>query len=225
MRFNELKKLVRVKKICKGVYHFIFPTTHELARTMLRFQEHYESPKFKDKIFTLKEFKDWYGASTIKPSNKPGFTYYSDWVGFNFPDYIVKSIEENFSNLTEREKLILHYCHFIRDKKFYIVATSSDDNNSVLDHEMAHALYYVNNNYKNKVNALLKDAPKEIDLVHKFLHETGYSQDVFNDEIHAWLCHDVQKLKEVHKVNISPKLYELSDQLHKIYVDTISDLI
>ena len=63
------------------IIHLKFKRKKDLTQTMLRFQEHFESPKFRNKFFSLEEFKAWYITTT--PNNK--FTYYSDWSGFNFP--------------------------------------------------------------------------------------------------------------------------------------------
>ena len=43
---------------------------YTLASAFLRFQEHYESPKFRGEIFSLEEFMDWYAVEV------GNFTYY-----------------------------------------------------------------------------------------------------------------------------------------------------
>ena len=220
MTFDELEKLIRVEKLYKGIYHFKFPTQKEAARTMLRFQEYYESPEFKGKIFSLKEFKEWYSTWRLKPSRGTGFSYYSDWSGFNVPDYVIRSVEDSFKNLTQREKLILHYCSFINDEKFYIIATSDEKNHDELEHEKAHALFYIDDNYRNEVLKFLDSAPKEIYLVHRYLHTIGYSKSVFDDETNAFLCHDPDYIME-RGVNLVC-LQDLIVDLQQLYCKTIS---
>jgi len=76
------------KKISEDIYLLVFKNQIDLTSTLLRFQEHFESPKFKDKIFSHKEFVNWYSKG------KEGFTYFKDWSGFNFPSTNLK----NFKN-------------------------------------------------------------------------------------------------------------------------------
>src|ERR1700677_4556048 len=86
------------------VIHLKFKRKKDLTMTMLRFQEHFESPKFKNKFFSLEEFKAWY--STTTKSKK--FTYYSDFNGFNFPSKTLKAFYAGkFDPLTVDEKQIL----------------------------------------------------------------------------------------------------------------------
>ncbi|MEK7106247.1 MAG: ABC transporter ATP-binding protein, partial [Patescibacteria group bacterium] len=69
----------------RSIYLVEAPTQYALASTFLRFQEHYESPKFRGQFFSLEEFMDWYAEEY------GNFTYYKDWTGFNIPSYILKS--------------------------------------------------------------------------------------------------------------------------------------
>src|SRR5512138_554281 len=66
-------------KIADRIFVVRFDTLYELASTFLRFQEHYESPRFRNRIFSLEEFMDWYAEKT------GAFTYFTDWSGFNVP--------------------------------------------------------------------------------------------------------------------------------------------
>ena len=51
---------VKSEELVKDVFHLAFPSRYLLTSTFLRFQEHYESPHFRGKIFTREEFEDWY---------------------------------------------------------------------------------------------------------------------------------------------------------------------
>jgi len=46
---------VKKKRLLKDIFLLHFKSQHQMASTFLRFQEHYESPKFAGDIFTLKE--------------------------------------------------------------------------------------------------------------------------------------------------------------------------
>jgi len=58
----------------------------------LRFEEYYESPRFKGRIFTFDEYRKWYVKNSPKGKKTGRFTYYSDWSGFNIPSYALKTV-------------------------------------------------------------------------------------------------------------------------------------
>src|SRR5262245_26903475 len=90
-------------KVADAIYLLVFETQYELASTFLRFQEHYESPKFRKKIFSLEEFMDWYGQE-----NKGKFSYFKDWAGFNIPSTEFEPfLEGKFDPLLEKEKRLM----------------------------------------------------------------------------------------------------------------------
>ena len=60
---------IRKQKVAKGIYLLRFRTQYELAATFLRVQEHYESPKFHGRVFSLEQYMDWYAA------DRGNFTY------------------------------------------------------------------------------------------------------------------------------------------------------
>ncbi|MEB3209634.1 MAG: hypothetical protein VKK63_12075, partial [Synechococcus sp.] len=67
----------------------------ELGNTFIRFQEHYESPKFKEQIFTVGQVRSWY-SSTYGAN-----TYEKDWSGYNFPSTVLKPFRDGlFDPLT-----------------------------------------------------------------------------------------------------------------------------
>ena len=65
--------------IGEGIFLVRFDTQYALASTFLRIQEHYESSRFRNRVFTLEEYMDWYAERF------GAFTYYQDWSGFNVP--------------------------------------------------------------------------------------------------------------------------------------------
>lgn len=73
------------KEILPHIFHVNFSSQEELASTFLRFQEHFESPSFKGKIFSLDDYKRWYIKHSPNGQKTGEFTYYSDWSGFNIP--------------------------------------------------------------------------------------------------------------------------------------------
>ena len=49
-----------LKEIKGGIFLVEFDNQYDLAMTFLRYQEFYESPKFKGKRFTIIDFMEWY---------------------------------------------------------------------------------------------------------------------------------------------------------------------
>src|SRR6478736_5772065 len=127
---------MRRRKVADGIYHLQADTNKELALTFMRFQEHYESPKFRNKVFSVGEFKDWYRTEY------GSFSYVADWSGFNIPSYILNPFQAGlFHPLTRAEKALLRLIDKIAHP-FYIIGTSKESPTDV-HHELAHALYHL----------------------------------------------------------------------------------
>lgn len=150
----------------------------ELAESFLRFQEHYESPFWADKIFTIGQYKKWY-------SEKYGAdTYTRDWSGFNFPSKVLVPFKEGlFDPLTKNEKIILNFFKY-RNDNFYIIGSNSND---VLKHELCHALYYTNENYKKNINNLILKNKNKLNKALNYLIKIGYHKKVIFDELQAYV--------------------------------------
>ena len=189
VRMSKLKgilKNVEISKLNKNIYWLKFPNSYLLTSTMLRFEEYYESPEFHDKIFDLEEFMDWYSEKYGK------FSYFEDWAGFNIPGNVLRPfINNSFSFLSRKEQSIVEYFKNIKVENIYIIATLQSEKIGVLKHEIAHALYYTNNNYKNKINSLL--LKENLSEIYIFLEKLGYAKKVFTDESHAYLISDKTK--------------------------------
>ena len=149
---ESLKALGATKrKVAPNVYLVSFEDPHNMCKILLRFAEHYESPKFRNKIFTLKEFKAWY-RTTIK-GNK--FTYYNDWAGFNIPSYAFKAFrEQKFNPLSAKEKLFMNIINNLKEP-FYIIAARKGHKNAI-KHETAHDVL------SDEFNAYIVDGAQDI---------------------------------------------------------------
>src|ERR1043166_6690987 len=87
-------------KISDAIYLLRFETLYELSSTFLRIQEHYESPHFHGRVFTLEQFMDWYAAK----NEKKEFSYFEDWDGFNVPSTAFQPFYDGrFDPLLEKE--------------------------------------------------------------------------------------------------------------------------
>ncbi len=178
--------------IIPHIYLVHFSTGMELTSTFLRFQEHYESPQFGGKIFTRKEYADWY-------REKHGtFSYLTDWDGFNIPSWVlIPFYRGHFKRLTKLEKALLEVfrVHWKSGEQFYIIGTAGDSTEKTLDHEIAHGLYSIRPKYRKAVDNIL-GRRKFLDVRALLVRDGGYAEHVFQDEIHAYLGHSVDYLAE-----------------------------
>jgi hypothetical protein len=155
-------------------------TQEELGRTFMRFQEFYESPNenFRGKIFTCGQVRQWY--STQYGAD----TYHHDWSGFNFPSKVLVPFKQGlFDPLTPEELQLVEYFRYRHDD-FYIIGAQ---NQSVLRHELAHAMYSHNPLYQKRVNSLCDLFKNELRSTSKYILDKGYHKDVINDELQAYI--------------------------------------
>jgi len=184
---------IKKRKITKDIYVLHFENQRDLASTFLRFQEHYESPKFMGKIFTLKEFKDWYK----KVKKKKRFTYYKDWNGFNIPSRILNFFRDGYFNpLSKREKQLLKLFEN-EEEDFYVIAVYGHKKNhhNVLLHEIAHGFFSVDRTYREKVLKIIRKYNLK-KIKEELLKLGGYNKEVLEDEIQAYyvsLHHELKK--------------------------------
>lgn len=181
--------MIKKTEILPKIFLLKFDNNTDLGSTFLRFQEFYESPKFKGKFFTFDEFKKWY----IKDRKMKKFTYCIDWTGFNIPSYILKPfIDGKFDPLSNNEKQFLN---LFKDqtKEFYVIGVSLQSMH-LLDHEIAHGLYYTNKSYKKEIINILKKFDTSI-IRNEIKGTGGYCEEVLDDEVHAWILDIPNELK------------------------------
>lgn len=180
-----------MKKISEnipGIIQVEMDSQLELASTFIRIQEHYESPEFRNKIFTLGQFREWY-------AKKYGsFTYYDDWNGFNIPSSAIRPFRTGmFDPLTEQEIKLLS---LIPDRlePYYVIGFHSGE--SALEHEICHGLYFIDEQYRNEVNKVIIRNMSKLKELEKYLLKIGYCEEVLADEFNAYVCEDSDYLKD-----------------------------
>lgn len=200
-----MKSTKKFKKIGKNVFAVTADTSQELAKLFLRFQENYESPQFKDTAFTLEEFKEWYQTSRGAKT----FTYYTDWGGFNVPGKIINRFIncsefkcENeygeglcFDPLSEDEKWLVKKIVEAKVKGKYYVIGYAKGSSSTLQHETAHAMFYIDHEYRKQVGKILHKNEEVLVDLGKHLLSIGYANSVVEDEKHAYLLSNRAGLK------------------------------
>jgi len=190
---------VKLAEVVPGVLHMQFPSQRLMATTFVRFQEHYESPKYRGKVFTRAEFDAWY-SSQDRPG---GVSYYKYWDGFNIPSRVLKRFQRgDFDPLDPKEQALLRRLSASGDR-FYVIATSGRDvNRRVLRHEVAHGLWYTRPDYRRRAQALLRSV--NLKPVLKMLERLKYHPGVWLDEAHAWLGDEA---RDIRSEGVNPKPY------------------
>lgn len=163
-------------KIGHRIFLVRFDSQYALAATFLRIQEHYESRRFRNRVFSLEDYMDWYAAEY------GAFTYFEDWSGFNVPSAALQPFHDGrFAPLLRKEERLLGL--FERERPPYYVIGIADDVD--LKHELAHALFCTVPAYRREVLAALR--AYDTASLRTRLADAGYHRAVLTDEVHAYL--------------------------------------
>ena len=101
--------------------------------------------------------------------------------------------EKKFNPLAEREKLFLNVIKDIKEP-FYIIV-SPKNNKSTIRHETAHAMFYLNTEYKAKVLKIL--SKMNLRSLKKKLTSYGYCKEVLLDEANAFIVDGEKRINSV----------------------------
>jgi len=179
------EKIIK-SRVAKGIYLLRFKTQYELAATFLRVQEHYESPRFHGRVFSLEQYMDWYAA------RYDNFTYYQDWSGFNVPSTAFQPFYDGkFDPLSEKEKRLLRLFKNLH-QRFYVIGIYDSGAEDSLNHELAHALFFTDAAYRQAVRKAMSG--HDTSALEKQLAKTGYAKHVIPDEVQAYLVAPSRKL-------------------------------
>lgn len=190
----------KIKEIVPKVFLVTIDNPYDLAMTFCRIQEFYESPlkQIKGKDFKKAEFQRLYSMKY----GEGVFTYPIDWAGFNVPCtaiwecYNLSSIETDYDLY---DNVFLDIWDDIEskmlDEKNYYVIGSEPGEDLTIDHELCHAFYFLNKDYKKEVDKITATIPKDtLDYLKNELREKGYCDKVMKDEIQAYLTTDCETI-------------------------------
>lgn len=173
-------------KIAEGIYLLRFKTQYELTATFLRIQEHYESPRFHGRIFSLEQYMDWYAG------RYGNFTYYQDWSGFNVPSTALRPFYDGkFDPLSEKEKQLLRLFKGAQER-FYVIGVYDAGAKDSLTHELAHALFFIDDSYRKAVREAMRG--HDTTKLARQIAEQGYAKHVIPDEVQAYIIAPSGKL-------------------------------
>jgi hypothetical protein len=182
----------KIKNICQNVIALVVPDDYDRAMLFCRVQEFYESPNknFKNKGFSIWDYYRWYSKE-----HSGCFSYVKDFVGFNLPLIVAKKcyqINETETPYDVEMKRIVDEL-FVSGERKYLIGVDCLKN-STFDHELCHALYYTNMDYKIEMDELTASISKvNLQKFKKNLKSIGYCSEVMKDEIQAYMATEVSK--------------------------------
>ncbi len=178
-----------LNEIFPNLYHVVLPKP-QLGETFMRFSEYSESPKFRGKVFTKKEFEDWYIANAQEVIDKQ-CTYAMDWGGFNIPARVFNVFKiGHFNPLDEKEKELLSALQVIKNKKFHVIGTHADGDIETIEHEIGHGFYDLDTIYQKNTRAIVREMNvRGRNSIRDLLVFFNYHPQRFVDETQAYLLH------------------------------------
>lgn len=178
-----------------GVYVVKVEDSYERAMLFLRYQEYYESPygSYYNKSFSILDFMNSYR----KFSNSGSFIYPEEWSGFNIPGGVllkcIAGVKDKNGYDIEMKKISKLISKEVGKKKFYLMGVNSLDG-AVIEHELAHAFYYLDKKYRHGVNSLIDGLSSDkVYKMEELLISWGYRKKVLRDEVQAYLSTGLSK--------------------------------
>lgn len=186
-----------IERVAKaGAWLVTSDSAVELGLLFLRPQEFYESgnPAFCGKAFTITEFMQWYIERT-REENKPAeaaFTYFEDFQGYNIPGEVVEQyLKLPLPELSVWDTRFARIATVVQQHqrgKFYLIGALTTKT-AVIEHELAHAMYYLVPGYHLAMDKLLATLPPDArSVINAALAEQRYSPAVFFDETQAYMA-------------------------------------
>jgi len=196
----------KVKTVRPDVIAVVVPNDYDRAMLFWRVQEFYESPceRFRESAFSVWDYAKWYSV-------KYGgcFSYPADFVGFNLPLIVAKRCYElnEVETPYDREMKSIVDGLFVNGERKYLIGAESLKGDT-FEHEMAHALYYVDMAYRNDMDELTRSLPeKSYARLRRNLSKIGYHRGVLKDEVQAYMatelsekvCRGVRDKRGIHR--------------------------
>ena len=181
-------------EVAPKIYAVQVTDDYDRAMLFLRAQEYYESAfsEFRGLNFNIFAYMNRYR----KHWSKDHFSYPADWSGYNVPSDEVEScynqLDHEIDMITPYDEYMMHIVWCIRQHqkkgKFYLLGVDSLDS-WVMDHEMAHARFFTDPEYKKSMTELMQQMPRKLtEELNEFLINEGYPEKVLADETQAYLA-------------------------------------
>jgi hypothetical protein len=203
-----------------GLFHLDFDSMEQMSKTLIRPQEYAESPKFQGRVFTTSRLKNYFKSFKESP--------YTCYVGFNIPGSCIVEFFNKFSNFNSAE-LRLKEVVAQAPERFYLIGSADRDAKKPSwkagDHELAHACWYLREDYKLGCQAVIAEVPEQLitSMRNRLLSWGCYAPIVIEDEIHAYLGTDAlgRLSQRFHWHVLPPEIEVAHDKLNTLLQKTL----
>jgi len=183
-----MSKMFKSRKPIKNCLLLEFNTQKDLALAFCRVEEYYEGqPKLNRNYTSFVDFIDFF------MKDDGSINYFNYWSGFNIPGDVFKEwFQKEMSDKTKWEIALSQEValKLDMDSPFYVIGGKKGDMN-VIDHEIAHALYYMDESYKAEMEEMnynfFKQHRMQYSKMVKKLKKMGYGENVIKDEVQAYM--------------------------------------
>lgn len=179
-----MKIKYNLHEIADRIYALEVKNDFDRAMLFMRVSEYYESKKYKGKHINIWDFIREY-------ADGGDFKYATDWEGFNLPISVAKKCinfvlkDNDVSNYTPYDSFMYDILYELPEDG-YLIGTKSMKG-SLFQHELCHALYFTNNDYKRDADDMTNKINKRVyNNLQKELLSLSYHKSVTNDEIQAY---------------------------------------
>lgn len=179
-------------EIYPKIYAIVIKDNRIRARVFMRYQEFYESDSdtFRGKGFKWYDFVKYYKEKT----KNDYFSYHEDWAGYNIPCDSIESCISKIPDINYFDLIMFSIVDTIKrlvgNDNYYLIGIDQNDGDdpSLINHEFAHGLWFVNPVYKTRQLKNIEQLPKEIKFnISDKISTMGYGENVVYDEIQAYL--------------------------------------
>jgi len=198
-----------------------FEDKRELSLSFCRVQEFQESKLADVKGIPL-SFAEFVHAHM---DSKGVITYFNEWDGYNFNDIVWRRWLPWERSKQEKSLIKIMDDKLDTRKPFYVIGTLVGDNDTV-NHELAHAMWYLDMGYRRMARAILETF-KEYDRFDygrmlKALSDMGYHDDVLEDELQAYMS--TGTLAELREINFHEIAKPYVNRLRSNFKGTLHEL-
>jgi hypothetical protein len=192
---QDLYDRISLYKVADRIWAVSIPDDYLRCWVFLRCQEYYEStsPYFRNNRFTWQDYMNWYKSEEGPRGKNDIFTYANDWAGFNIPSDVIEDCISEIKDPNEYDNIMNSIIRTIKMNEsgtYYLLGISEINNvdNHLLDHELAHGMWYTDPQYKSDMTKLLNTMDKKSsDSIKRLIAEIGYTESVLSDEAQAYL--------------------------------------
>lgn len=191
--YEKILSQIKLFEMYPRVFAVVIKDDYLRSRVFLRYQEFYESDSdsFRGQGFKWKDFIRFYKEKTKNEI----FTYHEDWSGYNIPCDSIESCMKLIPDLNFFD--LIMYCivdtvkQLVGSDKFYLIGIdqSTGDDPHLIYHEMAHALWFSDPSYKEKMSTLIRKMDSSVrEKMLQKISDSGYGNNVLYDELQAYMA-------------------------------------